>query len=509
MKKLLLGIFLCLFSCMILWSEEEKKSDKPEFKPEFPKEVRSETKHSATIGGATIQYTATAGNIVLKTEEGKPKANFFYIAYTKDGVKDSSTRPLTFSFNGGPGSSSVWLHLGIFGPKRVRMKDDGNPYPPPYTLEPNEYSILDLTDLVFIDPISTGYSRPVPGEAGKQYHGYQEDIESVGEFMRIFATRAKRWSSPKFLAGESYGTTRAAGLVHWLQDRHGMYFNGVILVSVAIDFQTLEFEPGNESPYIFFLPTFTATAWYHKKLPADLQQGDLKKAVDESKQFALTEYSLALLKGDQISQEERKKIAQKVARYTGLSESFVEASDLRISDSRFFKELRRSERITVGRLDSRFTGRDRDAAGEDAEYDPSYAAIQGNFTATLNDYVRTDLKFENDISYEIISALIEDWNPGQAFRDRYINSSEGLRQAMTINPNLKVYVANGYYDLATPFFASEYTFNHLGLDPSLRNNIEMHYYEAGHMMYIHKPSLVQQKKDLQSFYQKALSATPR
>jgi carboxypeptidase C (cathepsin A) len=504
MKKLFLGIFLFLFA-FTLWSDEEKKSDKPEFKLEFPKEVSSETKHSVTIGGTKIQYTATAGNIVLKTEEGKPKASFFYIAYIKDDVKDSSTRPLTFSFNGGPGSSSVWLHLGIFGPKRVRMKDDGTPYPPPYYLEPNEYSILDLTDVVFIDPISTGYSRPVPGEPSSQYHGYQEDIESVGEFIRLYATRSKRWSSPKFIAGESYGTTRAAGLVHWLQDRHGMYFNGVILVSVAIDFQTLEFQPGNESPYILFLPTYTATAWYHKKLPSDLQQADLQTALNESRQFALNEYSLALLKGDQLSQNERKTIAQKLARLTGLSERFVEESDLRISDSRFFKELRRSERLTVGRLDSRFVGRDRDAAGENIEYDPSYSAIQGNFTASFNDYVRRELKYENDVAYEILMG-IRDWNPGKEFRDRYINSSEGLRQAITINPSLKVYVANGYYDLATPFFATESTFNHLGLDPSLRNNIEMHYYEAGHMMYINKPSLIQQRKDLTNFYQKALSA---
>ncbi|HSE41564.1 MAG TPA: peptidase S10, partial [Acidobacteriota bacterium] len=353
MKKPLLAIILCLLSCMILWSDEEKKSDKPEFKPEFPKELTSETKHTATINGTSIQYTATAGTIVLKTEEGRPRASFFYIAYTRDGIKDASTRPLTFSFNGGPGSSSVWLHLGIFGPKRVRMKDDGNPYPPPYYLEPNDYSILDLTDLVFIDPISTGYSRPVPGEEGKQFHGYQEDIESVGEFIRIYSTRAKRWSSPKFMAGESYGTTRAAGLVNWLQDRHGMYFNGVILVSVAIDFQTLEFKPGNESPYFLFVPTYTATAWYHKKLPSDLQQSDLKTVLAESRRFALNEYAAALLKGDQLSDQERKSIVQKLSRFTGLSERFVEESDLRISDSRFFKELLRDQRLTTGRLDSR------------------------------------------------------------------------------------------------------------------------------------------------------------
>jgi carboxypeptidase C (cathepsin A) len=505
MKTRALGIFLPLFLVATLFADEEKEkeSKKPEFKPEFPKEVTSETKHSVTINGNTIQYTVTAGNIVLKEENGKPKASFFYISYAKDGVKDPSTRPFTFSFNGGPGSSSVWLHLGIFGPKRVRMNDDGTPYKGSFGLDDNPYSILDLTDLVFIDPVSTGYSRQVPGEERRQFHGYDEDIESVGEFIRVYTTRAKRWSSPKFIAGESYGTTRAAGLVDWLQDRHGMYFNGLILVSVAIDFQTLEFQTGNEIPYMLFLPTYTATAWYHKKLPADLQ-ADFQRAITESKQFALNEYSVALLKGDQLGDTERRNVAQKLARYTGLSEQYIESSNLKISDARFFKELRRSERLTVGRLDSRFTGRDRDAAGEDIEYDPSYAAIQGSFTANFNDYVRKELKYESDITYEILAAIYDEWSPGKEARGHYINSSEPLRKAMTENPALKVFVANGYYDLATPFFASEYTFNHLGLDPSLRNNISLKYYEAGHMMYIHKPSLVQMKSDLASFYQNTL-----
>lgn len=503
MKKQILGIFLCIILGAGLFADEEKESKKPEFKPEFPKEITSETKHSVTINGNTIQYTATAGNIVLKEENGKPKATFFYISYTKDGVKDPSTRPLTYSFNGGPGSSSVWLHMGVFGPKRVRMNDDGSAYKGSFALDDNAYSILDLTDLVFIDPVSTGYSRPVPGEESRQFHGFEEDIESVGEFIRIYTTRAKRWSSPKFLAGESYGTTRAAGLVGWLQERHGMYFNGIILVSVAIDFQTLEFQLGNESPYMLFLPTYTATAWYHKKLPPDLQS-DFQKAINESKQFALNEYSVALLKGDQLSEAERKGIAEKLARYTGLSQQFIESCNLRISDSRFFKELRRSERLTVGRLDSRFVGRDRDAAGEGAEYDPSYAAIQGSFTANFNDYVRKELKYENDITYEILASIYDEWNPGKQFQGRYINSSEPLRKAMTENPALRIFVANGLYDLATPFFATEYTFNHLGLDPSLRNNISMRYYEAGHMMYINKPSLVQLKSDLTSFYQNTL-----
>jgi len=503
MKKQILGTFLCFILAAGLFADEPKETNKPEFKPEFPKEVTSETKHSVTINGNTIQYTATAGNIVLKEENGKPKASFFYIAYTKDGVKDPSTRPLTYSFNGGPGSSSVWLHMGVFGPKRVRMNDDGSAYKGSFGLDDNAYSILDLTDLVFIDPVSTGYSRAVPGENTQQFHGFDEDIQSVGEFIRLYTTRAKRWGSPKFLAGESYGTTRAAGLVGWLQERHGMYFNGVVLFSVAIDFQTLEFQLGNDSPYMLFLPTYTSTAWYHKKLPPDLQ-ANLQNAINESRQFALNEYSVALMKGDQLSDSERSNIAQKLTRYTGLSQQFIESCNLRISDSRFFKELRRSERLTVGRLDSRFIGRDRDAAGEEAEYDPSYAAIQGSFTANFNNYVRNELKYESDITYEILTGISDEWKPGRLAAGHYINSSEPLRKAMTENPALKIFVANGLYDLATPFCATEYTFNHLGLDPSVRNNISMHYYEAGHMMYINKPSLVQLKSDLASFYQTTL-----
>jgi carboxypeptidase C (cathepsin A) len=331
--------------------------------------------------------------MILKEEEEKSgekaKASIFYIAYTKNEVEDFGQRPITFSFNGGPGSSSVWLHLGVLGPRRVQMGDVDNPVSPPYQMVDNEYSLLDKTDLVFIDPVGTGYSRPVPGEEAKQFYSVKKDVKSVGEFIRLFTTRYERWSSPKFLIGESYGTTRAAELSGYLQERHGMYFNGIMLVSSVLDFQSIIFSPGNDMPYLLFLPSFTATAWYHKRLP-DRLQSDFEKTLNEVENFALTEYAGALLKGSTLPDEKRKKIVKKLADYTGLSPIYIEETNLRPNIYRFVKELLRDERRTVGRLDSRFTGIDRDAAGEKFEFDPSYSAIQGSFTAVLNDYVRRE-----------------------------------------------------------------------------------------------------------------------
>jgi len=479
-------------------AEKEKKAIK-----EAPKEEIVETRHTVTIDGAEIPYTATAGTILLKEEQGEAKASIFFIAYTKDDVQDVSARPITFSFNGGPGSSSVWLHLGVLGPRRVLMDEEGYALPPPYRLVDNAYSLLDVTDLVFIDPVSTGYSRAAPGEEAKQFHEFEKDIQSVGEFIRLYATRFKRWPSPKFTIGESYGTTRAAGLAGFLQGRQGMYLNGIMLVSAILHFQSARFDPGNDLPYVLFLPTYAATAWYHRRLEPALQE-DLRRTLDQVEAFARGEYAAALFRGAALSKEERAQIARKLARYTGLSAGYVERTDLRIDICRFVKELLRDERRTVGRLDSRFTGIDRDAAGEKFEFDPSYAAIQGAYTATLNDYVRTDLGFESDLPYEILTGLHEHWDYGK-YQNQYVNVAETLRAAMAQNPFLKVFVANGYYDLATPYFATRYTFHHLGLDPGLQENVSMGYYEAGHMMYIHRPSLERLKKDLAQFIR---SATP-
>lgn len=473
------------------------------------------TQHAITLAGQEMRYTVTAGTIVLKEEaektgekagesEGeKPKASVFFIAYTRDDVADKARRPLTFSFNGGPGSSSVWLHLGLLGPRRVVMGDDGGLPPPPFRLTDNEFSLLDLTDLVFIDPVSTGFSRPVAGEKAREFHGFKRDIESVGDFIRLYTTRYGRWTSPKFLIGESYGTTRAAGLSGYLQERHGLYLNGIMLISSILDFSTADFNPGNDLPYILFVPTYAATAWYHGRLPVELQGLDLRTFLTEVEGFALGPYTLALMKGAALTAEARAGIATRLARYTGLSPDYVDGADLRINIHRYVKELLRDERRTIGRLDSRFKGIDRDASGENHEYDPSMTNIMGPYTAAFNDYVRGELKFESDLPYEVLNPKVWPWDYSE-HENRYVNVAETLRKAMSINPYLKVFVANGYYDLATPYCATEYTFNHLGLDPSLRGNISMAYYPAGHMMYIHLPSLARLREDLAGFLRGAV-----
>jgi carboxypeptidase C (cathepsin A) len=503
-----LAVITLLIGTSAVFSQESKETGKKGMpvpvkdKKSEIKEVTRETTHEIMIGGRKIKYRAVAGTMVLKKKEKDPAASVFYIAYMKSDGKDPSKRPITFSFNGGPGSSSVWLHLGLLGPRRVLMKEDGWAYPPPYQLVDNEYSLLDKTDLVFIDPVSTGYSRAVAGEDPKQFHGVEEDVKSVGEFIRIFLARNERWASPKFLIGESYGTTRAAGLSGYLQSEQGIFLNGIMLVSSILNFQTADFHPGNDLPYILFLPTYTATAWYHGKLEADLQQ-ELSTALKEAEEFALGEYSSVLLLGDAAPEERYDAAVKKLARLTGLSTDYIKQTNLRIRIWRFVKELLRDERRTTGRLDSRFTGIDSDAAGEGYQYDASYANIHGPFTATLNDYVRRELEFESDLAYEILTSNVRPWNYGK-YKNRYINVAGTLREAMTKNPDLKVFVANGFYDLATPYFATVYTFEHLGLDPDLKGNVSMGFYEAGHMMYIHKQSLVSLKSDLARFIESSL-----
>ncbi len=488
-------------------SEPSKPEEKKEEKP-TPKDNLVESKHSVQIGGKAINYTVTVGTIVLKEEtadrekeaEGeKPRAQVFFIAYTKDGVRDRSNRPISFSFNGGPGSSSVWLHLGVLGPRRVILEHDGNLPAPPFKLTDNQYSLLDETDLVFIDPMSTGYSRPVEGQKPKEWHSFRKDIESVGDFIRLYTTRYKRWLSPKFLVGESYGTTRAAGLSGYLQDRHGMYLNGLMLISAVLDFTTLDFNLNNDLPYIMFLPSYAATAWYHRKLTLRMPLQTLLKEVEE---FAFGDYAAALLKGNSLTPEERANVAQKLARYTGISPEFIERTNLRIIDQHFFKELLRDRNQVVGRLDSRLLGRDRLGVTERPERDPLLNTVMGPYTAAFYDYVRAELNFESDLPYEILNGKVWPWSYSE-FENQYVNVAETLRHAMTANPYLKVFVANGYYDLGTPYFATEYTFNHLGLDESLRDNVSMEYYDAGHMMYIHLPSLKEMKRDLSRFIKNA------
>jgi carboxypeptidase C (cathepsin A) len=470
-------------------------------------ERTSRTQHTLMIGGKSVPYTATAGTLVLKKEDGKPRASIFYVAYTRDDIRDRTKWPLTFSFNGGPGSSSVWLHMGAFGPRRVAMGGpDGQQPAPPYRLVDNEDTALGFTDIVFIDPVTTGFSRHAPGENPQQFHGLDGDLESVGEFIRMFTSRSERWLSPKFLAGESYGTTRAAALSQYLLQTHGIYLNGIVLVSSILNFETTSFAAGNDLPYMLFLPTYTAAAWYHKKLTGALQQ-DLQQALTEARRFASTDYAAALMKGDQLPAAERTEMARKLANFTGLSADYLERANLRVPIQRFAKELLRSERRTIGRYDSRLEGSDVDAVGETPEYDPSYAAVQGAYTAAFNDYVRTQLKFDTDLPYEILTGKVRPWNYSR-FENRYVNVAELLRQAMTQNPNLKVMVANGYYDMATPFFATEYTMSHLGLDPALAGNVSLTYCEAGHMLYIKKSCLDSLHNAMASFYQKSSGVAP-
>jgi carboxypeptidase C (cathepsin A) len=457
------------------------------------------TRHSIRIGDETVNYRAAAGTLHLPGEDEQPDASVFYISYTREGIGNLDRRPVMFTFNGGPGSSSVWLHMGTFGPRRVAMADGQQPDAAPYTLEDNAYSLLDVTDLVFIDPVGTGYSHALGDAENKDFHGVDQDVQAVGDFIRLWVTRNQRWNSPKLVGGESYGTTRTAALASHLQ-RRGMFVNGLVLVSSILNFQTARFDTGNDLPYIMFLPTYAATAWYHRQLPG--QPESLEPFLDEVRRFAAGEYATALMQGDRLGEAGQARIAERLAAYTGLDPEYLLQTNLRINIFRFTKELLRDERRTVGRLDSRFKGMDRDAAGERFEHDPSMTAIMGPYTAALNHYVRTELEFHDDAEYEILSGEVNrnwDWMREGSRGVGYVNVAEDLRRSLARDPNLHVFVANGYYDLATPFFATEYTMDHLHVEPEVKANIDMQYYEAGHMMYVHPESLVKLKQDLATF----------
>lgn len=461
------------------------------------------THHEARVGGRVLRYTVTTGMMPLKNEAGETEASIFYMAYVADRTAGVEKRPLTFSFNGGPGSASVWLHLGAIGPKRVRMLEEGGMPAPPYELVDNEATWLDLTDLVFIDPVGTGYSRAKKPELGHKFWSVDGDIQSVGEFIRLYLSRAERWSSPLFLVGESYGTTRAAGLSGYLVER-GIALNGIMLVSSVLNFQTNRFTRGNDTPYPLYLPTYTATAWYHRKLPPDLQQQPLRKVLDEVEQWAAVDYPAALARGDRLAGAERTAVVDRLARYTGLARDFVEQSDLRIEIQHFCKELLRDRKRTVGRLDSRFEGIDPTAAGERPDYDPSLAAIRPPYTAMFNDYVRRTLGYKSDLTYYILGGGVGAWDYGSA--NGFADVSESLRSAFAKNPAMRLFVASGYYDLATPYFATDYTLTHLGLDPSQRVRLTTSQYQAGHMMYISTRELARLKSDVAAFVQSSLAA---
>jgi carboxypeptidase C (cathepsin A) len=455
--------------------------------------------HSISVAGRTLEYTTTTGMMPLRNAAtGETEARVFFVAYTLDGVADRSQRPLMFSFNGGPGSSSVWLHLGALGPRRVEMMENGEMPAPPFRLVDNDQTWLDATDLVFIDPVGTGYSRAARPELGQRYFGLQGDIQSVGDFIRLYLTKNERWTSPLFLVGESYGTTRASGLSGYLIEK-GIAFNGILLISTIMNFQTARFARGNDLPYVLFLPTYTAIAWYHKKLPPDLQREGLRRTLDEVERWAATDYTTALAKGNKLTPAERQDVVNKLARYTGLSKEYVDQSDFRIEIQHFDKELLRAERRTVGRLDGRFKGLDESAVAETPDFDPSMAAIRPPYTSTFNDYVRGELGFKSDLEYFILGGGVGRWDFGSD--NAYADTSISLQSAFAKNPYMKLFVGCGYYDLATPYFAAQYTLDHMALDPSLRGNVQLHYYEAGHMMYIDRHSLAQLRRDVAAFVQ--------
>jgi carboxypeptidase C (cathepsin A) len=475
----------------------EKEQKKEGNKPILAEEKFVGTQHSVRIGGQEVRYTAIPGQLVLRRPNGEPRGNMFFVAYTRDGVTDMRSRPVTFCYNGGPGSATIWLHMGVLGPKRVQMAEEGFQPAPPYTLVDNEHSLLDVTDIVAIDAMSTGFSRAVEGEDPKQFHGVQQDIEAFSEFIRLYITKFNRWTSPKYLLGESYGTVRSAGVSQELQARHGIELNGIVLVSSVIDFSTLYEAPGNDIHYAGFLPTYTVTARYHKKLSPDVQ-GSLEEIMDEAREFAFGEYLLALTKGNKLTPRETDDVANKVARLTGLSPEYVKSANLRVNPGRFRKELLRDRRLMTGRLDSRFTGIDADAAGEGQEFDPSNTALSGAYTALFNDYIRNELNWESELKYRT-SGPVRPWDYGAQSRARYLNLVESLRSTMARNPFLKVLVTNGIYDMATPFAATEWTFDHLGFEPTYRERVSMTYYQAGHMMYIRPSMLEKFKQDVGQF----------
>ena len=446
------------------------------------------TQHSGRIGGQTVSYATEAGWLPIR-EDGKTTAKMFYIAYTRDGIDDLSSRPLVFSFNGGPGTASVWMHIGYTGPRRVVYDDDGFALRPPGNLEDNPHSILDVADIVYIDPIATGFSRMVEGEELHKYHGTLTDIQSVAEFIRLYILRKDRWMSPKFLIGESYGTTRASGLAGYLLSQHRIFLNGVILVSMT----GLDVDRGPDISYATSLPQRAATAWYHGQLSGELQSRAIRDFLDEVETFAMGDYLQALVKGDRLEQSGRDEIARRVAQYTGLTSEYVLSANLRIDSRRFWKELLRDQRLTVGRLDSRYIGVDRDAAGENPEYDPAMADWNGPFSDAINRYLREELNYNPDLEYNVWGN-VRPWN-----RDESVNVGEMLRRAMRDNPYLKVMIQGGYYDAATDYYSAVYTISHIQPGGEFRNRFRFSWYESGHMMYLRKPDLANANNDLRNF----------
>lgn len=481
------------------YSQQTKKEETDS----IPKPFTSVTRHAAKIGDKMVNYTATAGTLLLKNEKGEPIEIYGFTAYTKDGETDLSKRPVTFVYNGGPGSSSLWLHMGAVGPRRVVLNDPDATPAPPYKLEDNNSSILDVTDIVMVDPIGTGLSYAVGKAKNKDFWGVDQDIKSVSGFIKQYVTDYDRWNSPKYLLGESYGTMRSAGVVDFLQERLGMEINGVILVSVVLDLRTLTFQAGDDISYILHLPTYAAVAYYHNKLPG--KPANLEAFLKEVRAFAEGEYATALMKGNNLEPAEKDKVLDKLSAYTGLSKDYLTKANLRVTEPQFTQELLRNEHETVGRLDSRYKGINQNLLSEYSDYDPQSSAISPAYTALFMNYYYGDLKVDKKYDYHVSAYGAEgfnwDWKRARNGEGFAVTPNTGvdMADAMSKNPNLKVVAFNGYYDLATPFFATEYTMDHLGLEKSVRDRISFKYFDAGHMMYIKPSELAKFKKYVADF----------
>jgi len=473
------------------------------------KEESSVTDHTIRIGGQTISYKAAASTTLLKNDKGDPTGLLYSVAYTRGDVKDLTQRPVSFLYNGGPGSATMWLHMGAFGPRRAFTVDGTFTPPAPYKLVDNGESLLDKTDLVFIDAMGTGYSHAVCKAQEKDFYGIDEDVEAFGQFIVTYLSRNDRWNSPKFLIGESYGTFRSAALGNYLQNHDTVHLNGIVLISSVLDLSSLTFSPGDDRPYIFYLPSYAAVAWYHKVLKD--RPADLVGFIDEARKYAQGEYAAALFKGAELSAAEKAAVAKKVSRFTGLSEDYLMKADLRVTLSQFRVELQRNAGLTTGRIDARFTGYTYDLLQENAQGDPEGPAVGGAFTALINAYNHDELRFGKDKVYHNTAGVFGSWNwtrrPGGGGPRRGFpgapNVEEDLAQAMITNPKLLVQVENGYYDFATPFFATEFTMEHLGLPEALQKNIKEDYYNAGHMMYLHDEDRVNLHNQIASFIDRA------
>ncbi|WP_240731876.1 peptidase S10 [Geobacter sp. FeAm09] len=479
---------------------DEKGAEKEKKEPLPAAETPVVTRHTIRLKGKELAYTATAGKLPVLNDAGETEARIFFVAYTVPTPSPSVKRPLLFIFNGGPGSSSVWLHLGAAGPRIVRMLPDGRMPAPPFRLDDNGTTWLEWADLVFIDPVGTGYSRAAKADLTKKFTTVQGDVDSLGQFIRLYLGRYERWGGPLFLAGESYGAFRSAGLSEYLLE-HGIALNGIVLVSSVMNMQTLSFDQGNDLPYPLFLPSYTATAWYHGKLAPPLQ-ADLDTTLAQAESWAATEYTAALVQGDGLPAEKRREIVGKLAEFTGLDAAFIANRNLRIDNRSFVRELLRDRQQMVGYLDSRFAAQDLEPSSHRG-FDPTVAVIRPPYTDAFNRYIRAELGYQSDLEYFTLGGGIGHWD--WEAKNSYADTSDNLRNSFAKNPSMKLFVAMGLFDLATPHFSSAYTLNHLGLTPALRKNISTRRYRAGHMMYLDSVSREQLNRDVKEFVQRTLA----